>query len=73
MTDFMCKNYKESFCEDPLSNEINIDDIKKIDENVDLLQSQINKFKEATIKKFDSLLGNLDNLKTALKSNELIY
>ena len=45
MTDFMCKNYKENFCNDPLSNEINIDDIKKIDDNVENLFSQISTLK----------------------------
>lgn len=73
MTDYVCKNHKEIFCDDPLSTEINIEDIQKIDDNVDQLSSQISKFKDATDRKFDALLGNLEHLKAALKSNELIY
>jgi len=39
MTDFICKNYKETFCNDPMSNQISIEDLKKIDDNVDGLSS----------------------------------
>lgn len=40
---------------------------------MDLLSGQITQFKEATIKKFDSMLANLENLKMAVKTSEIAY
>lgn len=63
ITDFVCKNYPSEFCDGNLPEDLNTDDMKKIDASVDDLINKVAKYKQITIKKFDALQSNLEHVK----------